>query len=68
MQALDIVASVLSVLAAVGDAVRRALAEGDASTLEALRAVLKTPDEMRDLDRLLIEAQRAKAARELGGG
>ena len=67
MQAIDILSAGLTVLAAIGQAIQRALTEGDTSTLVALRGVLQTPDELRAHDRLLVEAQRAKAARELGG-
>jgi hypothetical protein len=65
MEPTDLIAAGLRLGALLVEVAVRASAAGDVSTLEALRAVVPDGDGLRDLDRLLVAAQRAKAAREL---
>jgi hypothetical protein len=53
------------VIAAIAGALK---GEDDASALEALRPVCKTPEALRALDDALVASQHAKAAKVLGGG
>ncbi len=65
---ISLVSDVIRLGATLAELILKATKDGDTHTLEALRPLVPAGPELQRLDRLVVEAQRAKAAAELPPG
>jgi hypothetical protein len=65
MEAMELVSTAMRLGASIAEVIVNAIKQGDVSTLEALKPVLRDPHQIALLDRALIAAELGRAEREL---